>query len=141
MLQVRDLTVAESYRRLQSQRNGRKTVESSDVIGRRRAGSYASVAEGPTCATTAIPSRRHTAVPWQFGQAGAARWRQERRRPEMPILRTTATRRAVDTCPAFGKQCRACGNLNHFESVCKSSRRKQACAVDIDDEALTTRRR
>jgi hypothetical protein len=26
-------------------------------------------------------------------------------------------------CPAYGKQCRACGKLNHFQKVCRSSRK------------------
>ena len=44
-----------------------------------------------------------------------------------------------EACPAYGKQCRASDNQNHFESVCKSSAsggKKQVCDVS-DDELLS----
>jgi hypothetical protein len=30
---------------------------------------------------------------------------------------------ARQQCPAYGKQCRACGKLNHFQKVCRSSKK------------------
>jgi transposase InsO family protein len=47
------------------------------------------------------------------------------------------------SCPAFGKTCKSCGKLNHFKSVCFSSKRGNAqalnddCRGDDDSEALT----
>ncbi|GBL99470.1 hypothetical protein AVEN_68762-1 [Araneus ventricosus] len=36
-------------------------------------------------------------------------------------------RHVPDRCPAYGKQCRSCGNRNHFSRVCKSKSVNRIC--------------
>ncbi len=33
-------------------------------------------------------------------------------------------------CPAYGKKCRSCGKMNHFEAACKASQRKKGGSED-----------
>ena len=37
----------------------------------------------------------------------------------------------MDACPAKGKTCKSCGKMNHFESVCKSKKKKEVSAMII----------
>ena len=75
----------------------------------------AQVLAGAPSASSGIPS-----VDVLHGRAGAQAKKMENRSAQCAYCGLQHDRRK---CPAYGRACKACGRMNHFASVCRSSKR------------------
>ena len=82
------------------------------------------------------PQKKYSRPQTQKSQNSNRSVRETEGQKQHPICDNCGLQHARKQCPAYGKQCRKCGKLNHFQKWCRSKKKVNAIAQDTnsDDE-------